>query len=85
MSECDIRLRRFLGLDFEDSRTGDTIRLRANETGGPVWFLLRTHQEAVKSVEGGTFTKLEDGAFLIEVTAEEASIELEPAEKRYYY
>ena len=85
VSECDIRLRRFLGLDFEDSRTGDTIRLRANETGGPVWFLLRTHQEAVKSVEGGTFTKLEDGAFLIEVTAEEASIELEPAEKRYYY
>ena len=85
VSECDIRLRRFLGLDYEDSRTGDTIRLQAKDTGGPVWFLLRTHQESVRTVEGGSFVKLEDGAFLIEVTEEEAVIELKPAEKRYYY
>lgn len=85
VSECDIRIRRFLGVDYTYSRTGDTVRLQAGDTKGPVWFILRTHQESVREMDGGAFNRLEEDAFLIELTAEEASIQLEPAQKRFYY
>lgn len=84
-SECDAHIRCFLGLDYEDSRTGDTIRLQTSDTGGTVWFILRTHNEKVKDMEGGSWRKLEEDAFLIEVEDEEVVITLEPSEKRYYY
>ncbi len=36
-------------------------------------------------MEGGSWRKLEEDAFLIEVEDEEVVITLEPSEKRYYY
>ncbi len=83
-AECDVRIRRFLALDYTDSRTGSVIRLETEGGGGPVWFILRTHNESVESVEGGSFKKLEDGAYLIEVEDREAVIRMEPADERYY-
>lgn len=83
-TECDVRIRRFLALDYTDSRTGSVIRLETEGGGGPVWFILRTHNESVESVEGGSFKKLEDGAYLIEVEDREAVIRMEPADERYY-
>lgn len=83
-TECDVRIRRFLALDYTDSRTGNVIRLETEGGGGTVWFILRTHNESVESVEGGSFKKLEDGAYLIEVEDREAVIWMEPADERYY-
>ena len=79
-----MRIRRFLALDYTDSRTGNVIRLETEGGGGTVWFILRTHNESVESVEGGSFKKLEDGAYLIEVSDREAVIWMEPADERYY-
>lgn len=84
-SECDARIRRFLQLDYAYGRTGDRIRLETNDTGGAVWFILRTHHEAVKEMEGGSFRQLEEDAYLIQVEDRDVMITLEPSEKRYYY
>ena len=85
MSECDVRIRRFLQLDYEDSRTGDSIRLKTNDTGGTVWFILRTHYEQIKEMEGGSFRQLEEDAYLIQVEDREVTITMEPSEQRFYY
>ena len=83
-SECDLRIRQFLALDFADSRTDDRIRLRVEGTTQPVWFVLRTHNEAVKDMEGGTWQELEKDAYLIEVEENEVTLTLEPADRRFY-
>lgn len=85
VSECDAHIRRFLGLDYMDSRTDDRIRLQTNDTGGTVWFLLRTHNEKIKEMEGGDWKELEEDVYLIEVEDRDAEITLEPSEQRYYY
>ena len=85
VSECDVRIRRFLQLDYEDSRTGDSIRLKTNDTGGTVWFILRTHHEQIKEMEGGSFRQLEEDAYLIQVEDREVTITMEPSEQRFYY
>lgn len=84
LTESDTHIRRFLALDYTDSRTGDMIRLKTEGAGGTVWFILRTHNEAVDEMEGGSYKELEEGAYLIEVREEDAVIWLKPADERYY-
>ena len=65
-AECDARIRQLLALDFEDSRTDDTIHVQLENVTGPVWFILRSDGRDVDRVEGGRVKKLEDGAWLLE-------------------
>lgn len=65
VSECDIRIRRFLALDYKESREFNTIRLECNDTKGPVWFVLRTGHEMIESMEGGSWQELEEDVYLI--------------------
>ena len=83
-AECDMHIRQFLALDYCDSRTGDCIELQVEGVNGPVWFILRTHNEAVKEMKGGSWQKLEEGAYLIEVTESKAVLILKPADVRFY-
>lgn len=84
VSECDMRIRNFLALDYEEERTGGVLHLKISGNEGIVWFVLRTHNEAVKSVEGGNAKKLEEGAYLLEVESDEIMITLGPSDERYY-
>lgn len=79
VSECDLRIRRFLALDYKDSREFNMIRLELNDTGGPVWFVLRTDHEKIDSIEGGSWKELEDGAYLITAQEQELVITLKSA------
>lgn len=83
-SECDSHIRSFLALDYSQSREGNSLTLRLNEVGGTVWFILRTQQEAVERVEGGSFKELEEHVYLIEANAENVVIDLKSSE-RYHY
>jgi hypothetical protein len=80
LSESDARVRRFLALDYEDERTDDTIHLTISNFSEEAYFILRTHAEEIDEVEGGTFTEIEDGAYLIQAEREELSIRLKPDE-----
>lgn len=85
VSESDSRIRTFLSLNYSDERSGDTIRLTKNDADSTAWFILRTHNEAVKSVTGGNAKKLENDVWLIEADETETIITLEAADERYYY
>ncbi|MCI9440788.1 MAG: DUF2194 domain-containing protein [Ruminococcus sp.] len=74
VSESDEHIRRFLALDYTQEREGQEIYLRLSDTQKPVWFVLRTHQEAIDQIKGGSFTELEDDVYLLEIEAAEAVI-----------
>lgn len=83
-AKCDARIRQFLAMDYSQSRTGDWIEVKVEGVDGPVWFILRTHNEAVRDMDGGSWEELEEGAYLIEVTQESAALILGPADERHY-
>lgn len=83
-SECDLRIRQFLALDYSHSRTDDRVRLEVEGATEPVWFLLRTHNEAIREIEGGSWQELEKDAYLIEVRESQVTLTLEPADERFY-
>ncbi len=77
LTESDQRVRTFLNLSCTSTRTDNVITLqvsgRDNQTA---YFLLRTHGEAISYVEGGTYKKLEENAYLIAVTSDEVTIKV---------
>ena len=81
LSESNTRTRTFLNLDFSESRTDDEITVKTTETGS--WFILRTHGEEIKDIEGGTQKKLEDDAYLIQAQDVTVKIQLETAGLHY--
>lgn len=83
-SECDVRIRDFLALDYKSGREGNTLRLETAGAKKPVWFILRTNNESIKSAKGGSFKQLEEGAYLIRAKEDETVITLEPSDTRYY-
>lgn len=83
-AECDARIRTLLTLDYTDGRMDDKIVLQIDDLSEEAWFVLRTHNESIKDMEGGNWRELEEGAYLIEARESEVSIILEPAEERFY-
>lgn len=76
VSECDSRIRNFLALDYTESREDDVIRLELRGPATPVWFILRTGNERIVDVDGGTREQLESGVWLIEAQDSKMKIEL---------
>ncbi len=86
VSECDSHIRNFLAADYTESRQEDTITLTLNEGEGPVYFILRTQQEAVERVTGGSYKQLEEHVFLIEASERNVAIDLKSSERyRFIY
>lgn len=73
LSESNVRTRTFLNLDFSQSRSEDEITLQTSQAGS--WFVLRTHGEEIADIEGGTQTKIEEGAYLI--CAEDTTVKIQ--------
>lgn len=60
--------------------------LTLNEAELPVWFVLRTQNEAIERVEGGSYKQLEEHVYLIEANERNVKIDLKSSEKyRYIY
>lgn len=76
VSECDERIRSFFALDYTERREFNSIYLERNDAAGPVWFVLRTNREGIERMEGGSWQKLEDDVFLVEVDEQKAVITL---------
>lgn len=81
LSESNTRTRTFLNLDFSESRTDNEITLKTSESGS--WFILRTHGEEIKDIEGGTQKKLEDDAYLIQAQDTTVKIQVKTAGLHY--
>lgn len=78
LSESDFRVRKFLNLDYSHERYDDEIVLTIKNMTGEVWFLLRTHEEKITKIRGGSYEKLESGMYLITAKDAVVEIDLEP-------
>lgn len=86
LSESDVRVRRFLNLDFTERRAGDSLIVSLENFENEAYFILRTHGECIGEISGGSALKLEDDAYLIRAEAESFTILLENDDRpRYYY
>lgn len=82
-SQCDERIRNFFILEFTQARSGDRIDLEVFDLHDPAWFILRTKDEEIVSMEGGSWQRLEDNIYLLEVENEKVSLHMKP--DRYTY
>lgn len=76
LSESDKKVRSFLNLNYKHNRADNKIILEADNYGQEAWFVLRTHDEKIVSVSGGTYYELEQNAYLIKVLEKKVEIEL---------
>ena len=84
LTESDVRIRRFLALDYKQQRAGNVITLSLEHRGDAAWFLLRLHGEKVTEVAGGSFEEIEDGVYLILAEEDEVSVEVQTGETWQY-
>lgn len=84
LSESDVRVRRFLNLDFTESRENDTLTVAITNFENEAYFILRTHGESLGEVQGGSFLELEEDAYLIRAEAESLVIRLKDDDTLMY-
>lgn len=77
LSESDERIRTFLALDYTKRVEGNTVYLELESPGALSWFILRGEEKRIRSIEGGQWTQLEDGSYLIEATEKNVVITLQ--------
>lgn len=85
LSESDVRIRRFLNLDFTEERTGELLRVSVGNFETEAYFILRTHGERIARLEGAGAIELEDDAYLIRAESETFEISLENDSTPHYY
>lgn len=81
MSEGDARLRTFLNLDYVTKREENVISLQIDRVDTDAWFVLRTHDEAIKSIENAEYQEIESGAYLIHTLSDQVKIYLEKSDE----
>ncbi len=75
LTESDKRVRTFLNLNCSSLKSGDEIILNIEGRGSDTaYFILRTHGDLIESIEGGTYEKIEDYAYLI--SADEDTVKI---------
>ena len=84
LTESDVRIRRFLALDYKQQRAGNVITLSLEHREDAAWFLLRLHGEKVTEVAGGSFEEIEDGVYLILAEEDDVSVEVQTGETWQY-
>jgi len=84
-SESDVRVRKFLSLDYTDSMEDNVISLKVEELSGDVWFMLLTNGQEIEKAEGATYKKVEDDAYLLKLSRDKVQIYLQDSNRLYYY
>lgn len=89
VTESDRRLRIFLNERILSQATetdnGRQIAIQVENFNQDAWLMLRTHGENLKSMEGGTWKKIESDAYLLHLTSDTASVELQSKLENHYY
>lgn len=85
LSESDVRVRRFLNLDFAEYREEDVLTVEVSDFEHEAFFILRTHDEQLKDISGGSFEKMEENVYLICAEEEKIQITLENDRHLEYY
>ena len=81
LSESDQRVRSFLNMDYDETWISNEIVLKTTQKDS--WFILRTHDDQISKITGGTWSEIEKDAYLIHCEDDTVMIELKDGEKRY--
>lgn len=81
LSESDQRVRSFLNMDYNETWIGSEIVLKATEKDS--WFILRTHDDQIQKVTGGTWTEIEKDVYLLNCQDDTMVIELKGGDAKY--
>lgn len=88
ISESDRRVRLFLNqrVTSQESQLpqGRQISIQVENFSGDAWLMLRTHGETLQTMEGGTWTQIEEDAYLLHLTRENAAVGLQSKLQTYY-
>lgn len=84
ISQSDSRVRNFLNGSVESTRSGNQISIKTKNFTGDAYLLLRTHGEKPEKMDGGTWKQVEEDAWLLQLTSEEASVTLQSEIDQYY-
>lgn len=84
-SESDNRVRKLLGLDYEDTCEENMISLQVDNLGEDAWFILRTQEQEIEKADGAEFQKIEEDAYLLRIKEKNVRIYLKDTGALYYY
>lgn len=84
ISQSDARVRNFLNGNVQSSKNGNHISIKTEDFTGEAYLLLRTHGEKPVSMTGGSFERIEEGAYLLKLTSDTAYVTLESEIQPYY-
>ena len=84
ISESDRRVRDFLNGSVKSKRTGNRIIIETENFSQDAYLLLRTHGEHPKEMTGGAWKEVENDTYLLTLTEDNASVELESDIDTYY-
>ena len=86
ISKSDQRIRRFLALSYSAESEDNMISLHVDGLEEEAWFLLHTGTREAEDIQGGSFSVVEDGVYLICAEEDEVKIRLsEEEEKQLFY
>ena len=89
ITESDRRLRLFLNERVSSSASplenGQRIGIQVENFGGEAWVMLRTHGEVLQSMEGGTWKQVEEGAYLLHLTSDTATVIIGSKDGTHYF
>ena len=76
ISEAGARVRAFLTMTYEESIEDNVITLDVDTKGEHAYFILRTHNQDIESIDGGSYAEIEDDAYLITTSSDKVYITL---------
>lgn len=85
LAESDLRIRRFLALNYTQERKDQTIQLKLENFDKEAYFLLRLHGETVKNMQGAGYEKIQKGVWLVQAQQEQVTITLGEEGKRTFH
>lgn len=86
LSQSDVRIRNFLAMSYKEEKKKNKISVTIQKNSEPVWFVLKTRNtEKVTMVEGGSYTQIEKGAWLIEADENQIEICLDKTNEQFFY
>ena len=84
ITQSDSRVRNFLNGSVKSTRSENEISIQTENFTGDAYFLLRTHGEIPEKMTGGNWKEVEDYAYLLQLTSENAAVTLKPEREPYY-
>ena len=86
LSQSDAHIRNFLAMSYTEKKEDSCIKVTIKGESFPVWFVLKIGEgEMVTQVEGGSASKIEKDAWLIEADQSQIEINLDQSSKPFYY